>query len=237
MDLIKKTCLVTGGSAGIGLATAKRFAESGFRISICGRRSGALERATETLSGLGGSENVFSLCGDISNVEFLNQFVVETKNRFGSIGVLVNNAGAAPLCEFPSIEDQLFEDVLDLNVRTVFKLSKMVWPMMKAHGGGAIVNISSMAAVDPFPGFSIYGASKAWIELFTKAIAAEGATHSIRACCVRPGAVETELLRGLFPDFPADQCVRPEEIAEKVWQCVSLPEQHPSGDSFTVAKA
>ena len=114
--------------------------------------------------------------------------------------------------------------------------NQSVWPKLLENGGGTIVNISSMAAIDPFPGFSIYGASKAWIELFSKAIASEGADHSIRVCCVRPGAVETDLLRGLFPDFPADQCVSPEEIASKVWACVNDVERHASGEAFTVSK-
>lgn len=236
MASTKKTCLITGSSAGIGLATAKRFAEEGFCVSICGRDRVKLEEAADSLRSSYGSENVLASCGDVASPEFLNQLVADTEREFGSVDVLVNNAGVAPLCDFASIEDELFENVLDVNVRAVFKLSKITWPVMQANGGGTIINISSMAAVDPFPGFSIYGASKAWIELFTKAISAEGLEHGIRVCCVRPGAVETGLLRGLFPDFPTDQCVSPNDIADKVWQCVSLPEQFPSGDSITVMK-
>ena len=73
---------------------------------------------------------------------------------------------------------------------------------MRRQSGGTIVNISSMAAVDPFPGFSVYGATKAWVELFTKAIAEEGRADGILAFSLRLGAVETPMLRGLFPDFP-----------------------------------
>lgn len=230
----KKTCVITGASGGIGLCTAKRFVSEGYNVAICGRRKEPLESATAELEG--GSADVISVCGDVADEETRKLLVAKTTEQWGRIDVLVNNAGAAPLSEFPSIDAKTFESVLDINVRAVFFLTQLVWPMMVEAGQGSIVNISSLAAIDPFPGFSIYGASKSWVELFTKAIAGEGEANSIRACCVRPGAVETDLLRGLFPDFPADQCVSPDDIAEKIWGCVAQPGDHPSGEAFTVSK-
>lgn len=229
----QKVCIVTGGSSGIGLATAIRFVKEGYRVAICGRRSDALN---EAVSQLGSRESVVSVCGDIGQAKTRQELVQQTLKHFGRIDVLVNNAGAAPLGDFAAIDESTFDSVLSTNVKAVFSLTQSVWPNLLENGGGSVVNISSMAAIDPFPGFSIYGASKAWVELFSKAIAAEGTDHSIRVCCVRPGAVETDLLRGLFPDFPADQCVSPEEIAGKVWACVSDPENHPSGEAFTVSQ-
>ena len=105
---------------------------------------------------------------------------------------------------------------------------------MIKSGGGTIVNISSLSAVDPFPGFSLYGASKAWMDLMTLALAAEGEEHKVRVCSIRPGAVETPLLRGLFPDFPADQCVSPQQVAKMVLGCVQEPQKYPSGKFFPV---
>ena len=232
-ELSHKVCIVTGGSSGIGLATAARFVKEGYRVSICGRRSEALNKA---VSQLGNPESVVSVCGDIGQASTRQELVKQTLEKFGRIDVLVNNAGAAPLGDFATIDEGTFDSVLDTNVKAVFSLTQSIWPILLNNGGGSVVNISSMAAIDPFPGFSIYGASKAWIELFSKAIAGEGTDHSIRVCCIRPGAVETDLLRGLFPDFPADQCVSPKEIADRVWACVSDPENHPSGEAFTVSK-
>ena len=97
-----------------------------------------------------------------------------------------------------------------------------------------IVNVSSLSAIDPFPGFSLYGASKAWVDLLTEALATEGKECGIRVCSVRPGAVETPLLRGLFPDFPSDQCVSPDAVAEIILGCVASPEKFPSGGHFEV---
>ena len=232
-DSSKKVCVVTGGSSGIGFATAKRFVTEGYRVSICGRRKESLVASAESL---GHPDSVETVCGDIGDRTTRQELIKQTLQKFGRIDVLVNNAGAAPLCNFAAIEEESFENVFNINIRAAFSLTQTVWPTMLSQGGGSIVNISSMAAIDPFPGFSIYGASKAWLELFTKAIATEGADHSIRVCCVRPGAVETDLLRGLFPDFPADQCVSPDDIANKVWACVDDPDGHPTGEAFTVSK-
>jgi NAD(P)-dependent dehydrogenase (short-subunit alcohol dehydrogenase family) len=229
----QKVCMITGGGSGIGLATAKRFVGQGWAVSICGRRMETLESAANSI---GSPESVLATTCDVGNAESRKAFIADTLKKFGRVDVLVNNAGAAPLGEFESIDEETFENVISTNIRGVFHLSQSVWPILKTGGGGSIVNISSMAAVDPFQGFSIYGASKAWLEIFTKAIATEGVEHSIRACCVRPGAVETDLLRGLFPDYPADQCVSPDDIANKVWNCVADPDNHPSGEAFTVSK-
>ncbi|QEG24104.1 SDR family oxidoreductase [Mariniblastus fucicola] len=226
-------CLVTGASSGIGYATAKRFLAEGYRVAICGRRPESLQSAANSL---GNADHVLAISGDIGLVETRRRLVESTLTKFGRIDVLVNNAGAAPLGDFESIDESTFETVVSTNIRAVFSLTQMVWPTLKKQQRGSIVNISSMAAVDPFPGFSIYGASKAWLETFTKAIAAEGVDDAIRVCCVRPGAVETDLLRGLFPGFPADQCVRPDDIANKIWSCVADPVGHPSGEAFTVSK-
>ena len=105
---------------------------------------------------------------------------------------------------------------------------------MKESNAGTIINISSLSAIDPFPGFSLYGASKSWLDLMTLALAAEGKESNIRVCSIRPGAVETPMLRGLFPDFPSEQCVQPADIAEVIWGCVNDPATYPSGQAFPV---
>ena len=228
-----KVCIVTGASKGIGLATARRFASEGFHVVVCGRKPENLDAAAASI---GDSDSVLSIAGDVGSHDKRKEIIEATLKKFGRLDVLVNNAGSAPLGEIESIDDSTFEDVVNTNIRAIFSLTQLAWPILKGQGGGSIVNISSLAAIDPFPGFSIYGASKAWLETFTKAMAAEGTDHSIRVCCVRPGAVETDLLRGLFPDFPADQCVSPQDIANKVWDCVTDADQHPSGEAFTVSK-
>ena len=107
--------------------------------------------------------------------------------------------------------------------------------MRKQHSG-VIVNVSSLAAADPFPGFSVYGGCKAWVETFTRAIAAEGREFGLRAFSVRPGAVETPMLRGVFPDFPRDQTLAPEDVAELIFSLTLPGLQYSSGEAIVIKK-
>ena len=232
---IAPVCLVTGGSSGIGLATAKRFAREGYRVAICGRSKEKLRAAVDQIQAASdGNSDFLSLAADLSQPGQAQQMGQTVLDQFGRIDVLVNNAGLAPLAAIEDITEAQFESTLNVNLRSVFYLTQLVWRSMAGQGGGVIVNISSLAAVDPFLGFSLYGASKAWLDLLTQALAAEGEPRGIRICSIRPGAVETPLLRGLFPDFPADQCVSPSRIAEVAWGCVHDPQQYPSGQAFPV---
>lgn len=253
--------IITGGSSGIGLATAMRFASEGYHVGICGRRSMALESAKEQILAAGkltdssGNRSLecFTFVADLSDVDQAKKFAQAAIKKFGSIDVLVNNAALAPLAPFEEITAEDFEAIINTNLRSSFYLTQIIWRNMKRtaqtatesragnqknqQGRGVVVNISSLAAVDPFPGFSLYGASKAWLDLISLALAAEGRELGLRVCSVRPGAVETPLLRSLFPDFPADQCVLPERIADAVWRCVAEPKKFPSGQAFEITAA
>jgi 3-oxoacyl-[acyl-carrier protein] reductase len=136
-----------------------------------------------------------------------------------------------------SFDIGVFDAMAGVNIRGVFYACRAVWPSMMARGGGAIVNISSMAAVDPFPGFAAYGASKCFVEGLTRGLAAEGQRHGIGVWGVGPGAVETEMLRGPFPDFPAERCLQPEEVAETVWLVTQPAWRHTSGQTIYVRKS
>lgn len=243
-------CLITGGSSGIGLATAELFAGQGFRVAICGRRAEVLEQAAAKIVNLCGDRaRVFTQVADLAEVDqtlAMGQAVVK---HWGRIDVLVNNAAAAPLAPFDQISAEDFEQTLNLNLRGLFYLTQLAWKQMKQQNADlksakdqsseqpfqpVIVNISSLSAVDPFPGFSIYGASKAWLDLLTQALGVEGQEFGIRIYSVRPGAVETPLLRGLFPDFPPDQCASPQQVAQLVWDCVRNPDKYTSGSALNV---
>ena len=235
-------CLITGGSSGIGLATAKRFASAGYQVAICGRDEAKLANAAAEIdrssATVDRSLTTWTRCCDLVDVEQAKSLATSLLVELGRVDVLVNNAALAPLAALEEVTPESFESTINVNHRSVFYLTQAVWRAMKERPStdvaATIVNVSSMAAVDPFPGFSIYGASKAWIELLTQALSTEGSEHGIRVCAVRPGAVETALLRGLFPDFPAGDCVSPDDVAEVIWGCVENPDQFPSGQAFTI---
>ena len=246
-EIEKPVCLITGGSSGIGLATAVRFAGQGFHIAICGRRAAALQSAEQAirLAGTAHPTECFSRVADLNDIEQAKQFGRAALDKFGRIDVLVNNAATAPLAPFEEISEEAFERTINTNVRSLFYLTQIVWSEMKRRAAatvivgapnrrGVVVNVSSLAAVDPFPGFSLYGACKSWLDLLTIALATEGRELGLRVCSIRPGAVETPLLRSLFPDFPATQCVPAEDIAEAIWGCVNRPQDFPSGQAFPI---
>ena len=222
------TCLVTGGTSGIGRETVRLFSQHGYRIATCGRNAGRLEEVKQELDDGNLVVNV-----DLSQVEQARKFAERVIAEFGRIDVLVNNAATSPLSPFEKLTSEVFEETLNTNIRSPFYLSQIVWRKMQEQGSGVVVNISSLAAVDPFPGFNIYGASKAWLDLITTALKGEGQEHSIRAYSIRAGAVETPMLRRAFPDFPADQCVSTSDIANKILACVN--NEHESGSHIVVA--
>jgi 3-oxoacyl-[acyl-carrier protein] reductase len=233
----RSTAIITGGSSGIGLATAAELFGRGYRVAFCGRSELRLSQAKRQLIALDDRPNdIASFVADLADVDSAQMFCSQAIDFLGSVDVLVNNAAKAPLEKFAAIDAQQFEALVNVNVRSGFYLTQAVWQQMAAGSGGTIVNISSLSAIDPFPGFSLYGASKAWMDLMTQALADEGKPHQIRVCSIRPGAVETPLLRGLFPDFPEDQCVSPQQVAQMVVGCVEDPQSYPSGKWFPVTR-
>ncbi len=206
-----KTCIITGASRGIGLATALRFARRGANVVAVAREPETLHKAAAAIEKAGAA--CLPLAADVSRPERARGIIADAQRRFGRVDVLVNNAGCAPLAPLVETTPADFDRVVALNMAAIFHTTQAVWPAMRQAGGGVIVNISSMASVDPFPGFSVYGASKAWVNVFTKAVADEGRSCGIRVYAVAPGAVETKLLRAAFPDLPPEDVLAPDAVA------------------------
>jgi NAD(P)-dependent dehydrogenase (short-subunit alcohol dehydrogenase family) len=222
-----KTAIVTGAGRGIGRAIALRFARAGANVALVSRSRDQLDGVRREIDAAGHPAVVLPC--DVSDVAAVERMVAGALARYGRIDVLVNNAGVAPLGTITEMTAQQFDTMVGTNCRAVFACCRAVWPHMARSGGGTIVNISSVAAEDPFPGFAAYGASKAFVNTFTKALAAEGRPAGIRVVAVAPGAVDTEMLRGPFPDFPQDKTLRPDEVAELVEWLLGEPARYVSG--------
>lgn len=230
-----KTAIVTGAGRGIGRAIAKRLAVNGVKVAITSRTADQLAETQKLLERGGG--RVFAQTADVTSAQDVDRLVERTRELFGPIDFLVNNAGAAPLAPIEEMEPAMFEHILASNIRSVYLCSRAVWPNMRENGGGAIVNIASIAAFDPFPGFAAYGAAKAFVVAYTRGLATEGAPHGIRVFAVAPGAVETDMLRGAFPDFPGDKLLYPDDIATMVETMLSPTFRHSSGQTVMVSKS
>ncbi len=234
MSLNTPVCVITGGSSGIGLATASRFLDDGYRVVLCGRDSQRIAAASASLRV--GEDRLTSLTLDIGDEGAGQQLIDHAVGIFGRLDVLVNNAGTAPLAAAHQMTPADFEATLATNIRGVFATTQAAWPHFRSQGGGAIVNISSLSATDPFPGLGVYGASKAWVELFTKVTAEEGREHKIRVFAVAPGAVDTPLLQSLFPDIPQDVRLSATEVAEIIFRLTDDAMVPASGQTIAVRK-
>jgi len=229
-----RVCVITGASRGIGLATALRFAHSGCRIVAAARGEEDLRKAVAQITAAGAEcEHVIA---DVSTPDGIRRLIAAAQTCFGRIDVLVNNAGYAPLAPVEQMPPDDFDTAVAVNIGAVFHATRAVLPVMRKQGGGVIVNISSLASVDPFPGFAVYGACKAWVNLFSKATADEGRPHNIRVYAVAPGAVETRMLRERFPDFPAEQTLDPDEIAGVIESLCDEGSAPASGNTIWVRK-
>jgi 3-oxoacyl-[acyl-carrier protein] reductase len=232
---MRKVAVVTGGSSGVGLETAKRLAANGFHLLLCGRRRDALIAAQAVVHAAGSGE-CLTIPLDLAGSEAGRELVGAALARYGRIDVLVNSAGFAPNALIESFAEADFEQAFAVNCRAVYATTRAAWPALTQQHGGLIVNISSLAAVDPFQGFAVYGACKAWVNLFTKAIASEGRPHGIRTYALMLGAVDTPMLRGLFPEFPTEQTLQPDEVAEAIVRLLDVDRAPPSGEDIVLKK-
>ena len=206
-----KTALITGGSRGIGLATALRFARTDWNIAIAARSEEDLQAAAAQIREAGATCEV--IAADVGELSEAQRVLTAVTARFGRLDVLVNNAGYAPVAPVDEMSDEDYRKSMTANLDATFYMTRGVWPLMTQQGGGVIVNLSSVASVDPFPGFAVYGACKAWVNVFTRATADAGKKVGIRVYAVAPGATETQMLRGAFPDFPSKDTLKPDDIA------------------------
>lgn len=227
-------CVITGGSSGVGLATALRFGRLGYRLLICGRDPHCLEAAHQQVAAI--APGCASVALDVGRAAEAERLIDTARHTLGRVDVLINNAGHAPLAAIDKMTREEFTKTLAVNVEAVFHTTQAVWPIMREQEAGVILNISSVASVDPFLGFSVYGACKAWVNLFTRATADEGRPLGIRAYSVGLGAVETRMLRGAFPDFPREQTLSPDEVAQFLSSLCEEPMRYATGQTLFFKK-
>ena len=220
-ELAGASALVTGGNSGIGRATARALAGQGAHVVISGRDKDRGEQVVEEIRATGGEADF--VASELSDEASARALAAHARERAGKVDILVNNAGIYPFGPTADTTERDFDAVFSLNVKAPYFLVAELAPEMAERGAGAIVNVSTMVAAYGDPGFGLYGASKAAVELLTKAWAAEYGPTGVRVNAVSPGPTYTEgtaalgdALEQLGETTPAGRPGTAEEVAEAI---------------------
>lgn len=211
--------VLTGASSGIGLATARLLASSGWRIALVARDPARLEQARATLHN---PDTHRIIPSDLALQGAPDHVISTTLSHFKRIDALINNAGLAPLLPIDKHDEALLQRLYTVNAIAPARAIAACWPHFVTRRSGVIVNVSTLGTRDPFPGFFGYASSKAAVNLLAQSAAKEGKPHNIRAFSVAPGAVETPMLRALFDTsaIPSSSCLSPDDVARVIVDCV-----------------
>lgn len=193
--LLGKVAIVTGAASGIGKGTAELFAEHGARLVLVDRDGDELDAVRSRLVELGAE--VVTVPGDVARRETIASIVDRAVASFGQIDVVFNNAGIMPSGDLLSFAEETWDEVLAVNLKSMFLMCKAVLPQMLDRRSGSIINMSSVAALLTEPGYEAYTSSKAGIIGLTKAVAVSYAEHGVRCNCICPGWVDTPMNRDL----------------------------------------
>jgi NAD(P)-dependent dehydrogenase (short-subunit alcohol dehydrogenase family) len=216
------TALITGGTSGIGLATAKKLAQLGIHVVVVGRNAERGKKAVDEIRAAGGQADFIpSDLRDVASVRTVARIAIELGD--GQVDILINNVGIFPFGPTHEMTEEQFDRVFSTNVKVPYFLVAELAPLMAGRGKGAIVNISTMVADYGAPGMSLYGSSKAAINLLTQTWAAEYGPKGVRVNAVSPGPTRTEGteamgegLEQLAAQGPAGRPATADEIAEAI---------------------
>lgn len=188
MNFENKTVVITGGSEGVGAATAHAFADAGANLMLAARTRRKLDAAAEVLRE---KTRVEIIAMDVGDTDACADLFKKTQFEFGSVHVLVNNAGYHERGPVETVAARDLAAMIDVNLRAPVVLSRLAIPLMKESGEGAIINVASLAGRTPVPGAATYSATKFGLRAFTFALAEELADTNIKVAAVSPGPIDT----------------------------------------------
>lgn len=242
-QLKDKVAIVTGGSRGIGQSIAEVFAREGATVVICGRKQNTLDEVAAGMKGLAG--RVVPVACHVGKLEDLQRLVDTTARDFGRIDILVNNA-ATNIAQGPAIEmdDGQFDKMVDVNLKSTYRLTRLVAPGMCQRTSGSIINIASIAGLRPQYHGLLYSMTKAALIMMTQSYAVELGPQGVRVNAIAPGLVQTVLSEYYWKDetrrqqLMAHQPIRhlgqPPEIAEVALMLASDASSYLTGQTIVV---
>ncbi|MFB5266905.1 SDR family NAD(P)-dependent oxidoreductase [Paenibacillus enshidis] len=220
MEIRDKVVLITGASAGIGLATARRFAAAGAKLALVARSADVLNHLAAELKSQG--SDAVALPADVSDPKQVQRVIEETARHFGRLDVVINNVGQAVVSSIADVNPDDFRRIFELNVMGPLAAMQAVIPIMREQGGGLIINISSVVTKMNIPGIGAYAATKSALNMLSDTARGELASENIRVISVYPRATATDFGKnalGVQPQHapgssrPSDT---PEFVAEKI---------------------
>ena len=214
-SLAGKHALITGGTRGIGLAIAQGFLEAGSQVTVCGRKQEGVDAALQSLSAH--EPKVLGVAAHVGKQEDLEQLLATATDRFGTINVLVNNAGTNPFAG-PIIESEnwAWDKTMDVNLRAPYVLSREVARGMVTAGGGSIINMASVAGLTASPLQAIYSVSKAGLIMLTKVMASELGRQGVRVNCICPGLIKTQLSEALWSNPELEKSITDQKALGRI---------------------
>jgi short-subunit dehydrogenase len=221
----KRRALITGASSGIGKATALAFAKAGIDVALVSRSLDKLEALREALKPTGVEAKAYAL--DLGQISQVKEKIQAIALDFGDIDILVNNAGIGYTANLSETPLEGWQQVIDLNLTSVFQCIAGILPLMRDRGKGTIINIASIAGKQAFANWGAYSVSKAGLIALSQTLAQEERSHGIRVTVISPGAVNTEIwdTETVNANFDRSKMLTPEIVAQSILHTVLLPPQ------------
>ncbi len=213
LQLKDKVAIVGGGSDGIGHGIAMALAGEGAKVAISARREAGLSRAAEAIRA-GTGAPVLAIAADCRNAEDCRRVIETTAAHFGGIDILVNNDGAPPLGAITTFDDAAWQKALEQNLMYAVRMARGALPHMERRGGGSILNITAISAIQPIKGFGLSVATWAGVIGFAKTLSIEVAPLNISVNTLCPGYIETRRLEKVFTAAGSPQAMRQQLAAE-----------------------
>lgn len=205
-----KVAIVTGAGTGIGRACALAMAREGARLALVGRRE---EKLQDLAKEIGNSASVIPVAADVSKRAEIENLVARTIAEFGSLNVLLNNAGVLHVGNVEQITEEQWDETFNTNVRGLWLLSRAVLPHLRKAGGGSIINVASVLGINGARNRASYAPSKGAVVLLTKCMAIDHGHENIRVNAICPSFVETDLTAAILSTASDPQAMRRERVA------------------------
>ncbi len=221
-DLSGKVAIITGASKGIGESIARALAEYGAKVVVSSRKQEAVDAVADSIKAEG--YEAIGIACHVGDSDQRKNLVQKTVENYGGVDILINNAATNPVFQpLAKVEDDVFDKIMDVNVKACFSLGNLCYPIMKERGGGSVINIASVEGLKPSFGLGLYSVSKSALIMLTQSQAKEWGPKGIRSNAICPGLIQTKFSSALWENekilkqvesyLPLQRMAQPDEMA------------------------